>query len=255
MTGPGNNGRAIRKIAVAFDPACCTPALLDVAAAFATSLGAELEALFVDDPDISRLSRLPFGRIIQPTSGKAEMFDHAAMQSRRAGPVARTRTVLRHMSQLHRFAYSVRELPGRALIDVATECTAELLVVASFHGKFGGARHVDEDAQHVAAQSTRSVLLVSQFPISTQRILVVADDNAVGLRALDIATRVGGPVGADGKNGAVRMTPGADDSATLAGRIRDASPTLVVIGLADRALQSALQEQFRQEEFSLLTVR
>ena len=146
MNSRGGDGGEIRKVAVAFDPACGSPDLLHAASELAASLGADLEALFIDDQDISRLSRLPFGRIVEPLSGKSEIFDDAAVRSRRAGPLARSRAILRDLSRRHRLAFSVRELPGMALADAASSSTAELIVVASFHLKFGGGRTIDRGA-------------------------------------------------------------------------------------------------------------
>ena len=166
MTGSEEKGREIRKIAVAFDPVCGVPGLLETAAEFAALFGAELEALFVDDPDMTRLSQLPFGRTIELTSGKAERFDALALAQGRAGPAARIRATLRSLAQLHRFAYTVRELHGRALMEATGESTAELLVVASFHGKFGGTRHVRQSlsGRTVRGRPERSLSTASRRP-------------------------------------------------------------------------------------------
>ncbi|MEX2453171.1 MAG: hypothetical protein WD470_00615 [Rhodospirillaceae bacterium] len=250
MRGPG-----IRKIAVAFDPACGAPALLEAAAQIAAALGAELEALFVDDADIIRLSQLPFGRMVMLGSGKAERFDEPALASRRAGHAARTRTILRQLSRLHSFAYTVREMHGRALVDAASETTAELLVVAAFHAKFGGARHVDEDAVRIAAASPRSVLLVSRFPVSAHGILAVTDESEIGRRATEIAARVARRSPFASGMGIERLTVGGQDEAAMVSAIRAAAPTLVVLGIADRALMARLQQTLQDDGISLLTVR
>ena len=255
MNGPADNGRYIRKIAVAFDPACATPALLEAAADLAVSFGAELEALFVEDPDIARLSQLPFGRIARPMSGKLETFDAPALLSMRAGPTARFRAALRQLAEARRFAYSVHEVRGRALAEAATESEAELLVIASFHGKFGGARSVDEEARQFAAISPRSVLLASQLPISTHRLLVVADESERGTRAEAIARAIlrRDPLHDAPEIG--RMVPESKDAAALAERIRAASPTLVIVGLSDAAFISALFDLLSGDGISLLIVR
>ncbi len=131
MTSPDRTYREIRKIAVAFDPSCAAPALLEAAADLAVSFGAELEALFVEDSDMARLSQLPFGRIARLSSGRMETFDTAARLSMRAGPAAKYRDALRRLAEARRFAYSVREVAGLALAQAANESTAELLVVSS----------------------------------------------------------------------------------------------------------------------------
>lgn len=255
MSGSEEEGRVIRKIAVAFDPVCGAPGLLETAAEFAALFGAELEALFVDDPDMTRLSQLPFGGTIALASGKAEPFDALALVQGRAGPAARIRATLRSLAQLHRFAYSVRELHGRALTEATGESTAELLVVASFHGKFGGTRHVDEEAIGFAAASLRSVLLISQYPVSARRTVLVTDDSEIGHRAAAIAGRMSppDPVGA----GLQLRWPGeaASDPDAVAAEIRSLSPTLVVIGLADSGRAAALRERLQGDGLSLLIVR
>lgn len=255
MSGRGEDSHGIRKVAVAFDPACASPALLLAATEVAASLGADLEALFIDDPDIARLSRLPFGRIIEPLSGKSVLFDDAAIRSRRAGPLARSRAALRDMAKRYRLAYSVKELPGVSLADAPGQSTAELFVIASFHAKFGGMRTVDRDAWDIAAQSAGSVLLVSHLPVSTRKIVVVTDDSLAGRHAVAVAARLVRrnapaetlPVG--------HLAAGGQSAATLVGKILSMSPTLVIVGLQDAPLTAALQEMSVTETFSLLTVR
>lgn len=255
MNGRGEDIREIRKVAVAFDPACASPALLHAATEFAVSLGADLEALFIDDQDIVRLSRLPFGRIVELISGRSEVLDDASISARRAGPRARSRAVLRELSKRHRLTYSVRELPGRGLADAANESTAELFVVASFHSKFGGDRTIDRDAWDIAAQSAGSVLLVSHLPVSTRKIVVVSDDSAAGHRAVAVAARLVRrnapadtlPVG--------RLDPIGQRAGELVGKVLDMAPTLVIVGLEDASLTAALLERSGGEAFSVLTVR
>lgn len=255
MTAGGSRRGAFRKIAVAFDPACVAPALLDVATELAVSFDAELEALLVDDPDIARLSRLPFGRIFEPLSGRAEKLDSEAVRTRRAGPLARTRAALRRVSEMNRVTCSVRELPGLALIDATTKSNAELFVMASFHGKFGGTRAIDPDALQAAIQSRGSVLLVSQLPVMTQRVLIIADDSPLGDRAGEIARRIAerDPLGAASPIG--RLTIDGQGMDTVINRIASLSPTLVVIGLSDASVVTALHDRLEHDAFSVLTVR
>lgn len=247
--------RQIRKVAVAFDPACSAPALLEAATQLAISLGAELEALMVDDPDIARLSQLPFGRLFELHSGKAELFDISAVRSRRAGPLARTRATLRRMAAMHRVTCSVRELPGLALIDATMQSNAELFVIAGFHGKFGGARSIDRDAIRTAVESRGSVLLVSQFPVETRRILVVTDDGPLADRAAAIARRIAqhDPLGEAALAG--RLSLDGLDLDAIISRIVSLAPTLVVTGISDDAVVAALHDHFERNPVSVLTVR
>lgn len=251
----GNLQREIRKVAVAFDPACAAPALLDTATELALFFGAELEALLVDDPDIARLSQLPFGRIFEPLSGTAEEFDSAAALSRRAGPKARARAAVRRVAELHCLTCSVRELPGLAMIDATTESDAELFVIAAFHGKFGGGRAIDTDALHTAVQSHGSVLLASQLPVKTQRILVITDESPLGERAAEIAQRIAerSPLGDASLIGRYVLDGEAMDDVTS--RISSLAPTLVVIGLTDASVISELHGGLEHDAFSVLTVR
>lgn len=254
MNARRDDVRDIRKVAVAFDPACASPALLHAASEFAGWLGADLEALIIDDADILRLTRLPFGRIVEPLSGKSMLFDDAAIRSRRAGPLARSRAVLRELSQRHRLSCSVRELPGMALSGAAGESTAELLVIASFHAKFGGDRTIDQDALEIASRSTGSVLLVSGFPLLTRKIAVVSDDSPAGLQAMAIATRLVRET--DLSDAAIeRLDPAGQSAPALVDRISAKSPTLVIVGLQDAEVRTALQEMSGTGSFSVLTVR
>lgn len=255
MSGTDRTHREIRKIAVAFDPSCSTPALLEAAADLAVSLGAELEALFVEDSDMARLSQLPFGRIARLSSGRMERFDTAARLSMRAGPAAKFRIVLRQLAETRRFAYSVREFAGFALAQAANESTAELLVVSSVTGKFGGIPVADEEAIQFAAVLPRSVLLVSRFPVRTDRLCVVSDDSDRGDRADVIATRLAGGRGPAADEGFRHISPDDAPDAELAMRIRDFRPDLLVVGLADAGRISGLLESLKGADLSLLIVR
>lgn len=239
------------KIVVAFDPVCGSPGLLDAAAELAGLLGAELEAMLLDDPDITRLSTLPFGRMIELSSGKTGAFDVSALRAARAGRAARSKAVLRQLSQLHRCVYSVQDLPGGVLADIEESSSAELIVVAAFHGKFGGMRNVDDEAVRLAIQSLRSVLLVAQLPVSTQNILVVADDSPAGERASNLARAI-----AARNHGSVRkIQPDPSNGHGLALKILGLQPTLVVLGLSDSEVISEVQESLKSELFSMLITR
>jgi len=247
--------RIFAKIAVAFDPACSAAGLLEAAADLAVAIDAELEALFVEDPDIQRLSQLPFGRMIHPSSGKAETFDPSSLAARRAGPAARSRAVLRELSRRHPFRYSVREAAGRAFAEAAAELTAELLVLAAFHAKFGFRPELDRDVLSFAAACGRSVLLVSSLPVSTARILLVADDSDAGRRASALATRMSARNVPGGEPMLARMTPDDADSDAIIERIRRERPGLLVIGVADAALAERIRGRLDHETVSVLTVR
>lgn len=245
----------IRTVAVAFDPACTSPALLQAATDLAVWLGADLEALFIDDQDIARLSKLPFGRIFEPLSGKSALLDDSAVRSRRAGPVARSRAVLRELSKRHRLACTIRELPGLALAEATGRSSAELFILSSFHAKYGSGRTIDREALEVASLSAGSVLLVSQLPVSTRNIVVVSDESAAGRRAAALAERLV-LRGAPADTALIgRLNPEGHGAIELIGKVSAMSPTLVIVGLADVSLVAALQEKAGTEPFSVLTVR
>ncbi len=256
MTADNRSG--IRKIAVAFDPGCAAPALLEAAMDLAISLGADLEALLVDDPDIARMSQLPFGRIFDLHTGKAAIFDKRAVQTRRAGPLALARATMRRTAERRRVFCSVRELPGIGLIDATLKSNAELFVIAGFHAKFGGARSVDRDAVQAAAGVRGSVLLVSQLPVETRHILVVADAGPLGERAAGIARRIarrGSPAGAAQVDRIEVGAGGHENFDAVLDRVLSATPTLVVTGLSDGAAVSTLHERLGLNSISVLTVR
>jgi hypothetical protein len=255
MSDGGDDIHEIRTVSVAFDPVCTSPALLQAATDLAVWLGADLEALFIDDQDIVRLSKLPFGRMFEPLSGKSILFDDAAVRSHRAGPVARSRAVLRELSKRHRLACSVRELPGLALAEATGKSSAELFILSSFHAKFGSDRTIDREALEVAPLSAGSVLLVSQFPVSTRSIVVVGDDSAAARRAVALAERLV-LRGASADTALIgRLNPEGQRAPELIAKVSAMSPTLVIVGLADASLVAGLQEKAGTEPFSVLTVR
>tara|TARA_R110000868_G_scaffold4155_7_gene25251 strand:- start:3567 stop:4064 length:498 start_codon:yes stop_codon:yes gene_type:complete len=165
---------------------------------------------------------------------------------------------MRRTAERRRVFCSVRELPGIGLIDATLKSNAELFVIAGFHAKFGGARSVDRDAVQAAAGVRGSVLLVSQLPVETRHILVVADAGPLGERAAGIARRIarrGSPAGAAQVDRIEVGAGGHENFDAVLDRVLSATPTLVVTGLSDGAAVSTLHERLGLNSISVLTVR
>jgi len=140
-------------------------------------------------------------------------------------------------------------------MDATTKSNAELIVIADFHGKFGGARSVDRDAVQIDVEWRGLVLLVSQLPVETRRILVVADDSPLAGRAEAIAQRIAqrDPLGDAALIGRFDLDGEAFDD--IIGRIVSLAPTLLVTGISDSAVVAALHERLEWNPVSVLTVR
>ncbi|MGB0629827.1 MAG: hypothetical protein ACPGRZ_03960 [Alphaproteobacteria bacterium] len=242
-------------MAVAFDPACVGPALLEVSSRLANSLGAELEALLLVDEDMSRFSELPFGRMFEPHSGKVEQFDSSALRSHRAGALARTRATLKRLADSHRVTCTLREFSAAALVETSAATGGELLVIASRHTKFGGRPSIDMDAVRIAVDSSRSVLLVSDLQAMSRVVVVVRDQTPVGERAKLIAEMIAASEALDEDGEASEISAGDDGVETLAARIESLRPTLLVIGLEDAEKAGALHDRVSSETCSVLFVR
>jgi hypothetical protein len=73
------SARVPRRIVVALDTGSLSRAAIEAAARLAIGLGADLEALFVEDTSLRRLAELPFARELGNTSGQARRFDVAEL--------------------------------------------------------------------------------------------------------------------------------------------------------------------------------
>lgn len=255
MSAPSPPQREIRKVAVAFDPVCAGPALLEIGSRLASSLGAELEALLLVDEDMSRFSDLQFGRMFEPHSGKSAQFDRSALNTHRAGALARTRAMLRRLSENHRMTCTAREFSAASLVETSAATSGELLVIASRQTKFGGRASVDTEAVRIAVHSARSVLLVSDQQSMSRHVVVVRDQSPVGQRASLIAQVIAASEGLDDDGLASEISVGGEDAGALADRIKSLRPTLLVMGLKDAETAGALHDRIDNSTCSVLFVR
>jgi hypothetical protein len=159
-------GVSRQRITLALDALNCEAALIETAAALATVLGAELDALFVEDADIYAVAGLPITQEISLASACArEISEQGVTESVRA----LVREAERHF----------RSSAGRGRFEVKRARRSEAL------GEACG--QVDLVLLLPAARS----LLRSRLPVTqAMRVRVLCDSTPGSSRALDIAARL-----------------------------------------------------------------
>jgi nucleotide-binding universal stress UspA family protein len=119
-----NTPAPIRRVLLALDAAGLDAEAFEAASALAARLGAELEALFVEDDDLARLAALPFARQLGLSSATRRPLLHGDIERAwRAGAV-RARTALSQAAARHqvRWSFQVRRgETGAVLVQLAAQ--------------------------------------------------------------------------------------------------------------------------------------
>jgi hypothetical protein len=195
-------GFAVRRILAAFSPATASGAALESAVEVAARLGAELEALFVEDEGLLSLAELPVvrqvrlhgpsGQVVLRTDLERDLRAHAARASRR----------LREAAARRQIRCSVRVTRGRmASVVTAAARDVDLLILECLSRPFGRETRVELAARAVIGQAGRSVLLVPPNRAPGPPVHVVVEHGPDALAAVRaaimLATRWDGPLVVD----------------------------------------------------------
>ena len=184
MTIPGPE-KPIRRVLVALDASSPTPAALETAAALADRLGADLEALFVEDVDLLRAAALPFAGLVSVAGGAALAPETIPAAVRALGERARAALAAVASASLR---WTFRVARGRVEVEVLQAAGgADLLVLGGARGALGG-----RGGATAAAVATRAALPVLVLGASGRPypLIVAWDGSASAEAALDLAVRL-----------------------------------------------------------------
>ncbi len=252
--------QAIRRILVALDGSDESLAAVDAAVALAAHLGAELEALFVEDIDLLRLAELPCARVISLARLELEHTDRAHMERRLRLRAARAEgAVLRRAGTLGVHA-TFRSVRGEVAPEVLTAATtADLLSLGRAGPSPTGHNRLGSTLQ-AALASGRPLLVAGRRPHSGRGLLAAYDGAGSSQRALDLAAELASSVGQPLTVVIVAGTPAeagqlageahalldslgvhadmlyawAEPAPALLASARRLRPALLVLGLSDR---------------------
>jgi len=162
---------------------------LAAAATLAARLGAHLEALLVEDPDLLRAASLPAAFQLAAPSGAPRPVDRDAIEAELRAVAARAREALaaavRPLGLSSSFAVARGE-PWREVVEAARR--ADLVVLVD-RGPAGRGPAV---LPRVAALARSSVLVLRRGAAVGARLVVAHDGSPASDRALDLAAALAG---------------------------------------------------------------
>lgn len=104
----------IRRVLLALDTVAHDTEAFEAASLLAARLGAEIEALFVEDADLARLAALPFARELGLSSATRRPLRHGDIERAWRAEALRARSALSQAAARHRVRWSFRVLRGQA---------------------------------------------------------------------------------------------------------------------------------------------
>ena len=204
---PPDTGFAIRRIMVALDSSPHANSALEAAVALAQQLHAELEGIFVQDADLTKLAALPVGREIQFLTGEGRKFTTEELDAQNSEQELCAKRAMAAAAGRARVSHAFRVVRGRVNAEVINAAAgADLLIVGIGSTSPGGRTRLGGTARAMAEQAPLSVLISKPGARRIGRPLVIYDGSAGAERALEAAMRIFGT----GENGIAVLIDSAD---------------------------------------------
>jgi nucleotide-binding universal stress UspA family protein len=188
----------IRRILAAFGPSTASPAALEGVVEVAARLGADLDALFVEDVRLLELAELPVARQVSLHGGRSQTLVRRDLE-RELGALARQaeRRLAEAASRRHvRCSFKVTRGQVSAEVTAAAAGT-DLLILECVSRPLGREARVEVAVRQMVAEAQRSVMLVPPAGRPTGSVHVLLEDHQGGDRLLqaarELASRYGGP--------------------------------------------------------------
>jgi len=180
----------IRRILLALDAGADSAVSLDVMAALAAELDAELNALFIEDEELLRLARLPFaGELGLMSASRRPLSDVELERTLRAQAARRQRQLeaTATRSQL-RWSFQVRR---GALLTCVAEAAAEAdIVTVSLSADPAQRWHEASRVQRMLARAARPFLVLPSGAVPRPPFAVVYDGGDAARRTLRLAAQL-----------------------------------------------------------------
>ena len=188
---PGPSELAVRRILIAFGASTASGRALEGAVEFAARLGAELEALFIEDIDLLRLAELPFVRQIRMPAGGGRPIQRLELETELRALARQAERRLADAATRRQIRFSFRTARGQIAAEVTAAAErADLLVLESLSRPFGRETRLEIPVRAVIARVSRSVLLVQPERAPSGPVHVVVEAGAAGARALRVAANL-----------------------------------------------------------------
>lgn len=236
MNAPPAELEAIRRILVALDGSGHSLAALDIAAALAAQLHAELEALFVEDADLLSLADLPCARVTSALLLETERTDRARMERQLRLQAARARANLqRHAGSLGIQA-TFRTVRGKVTAEVLAAAAEADLISLGKAGYDAPGWVRPGSTLRAALEAGRPLLVVESQARLGQGLLVSYDGSNAAMRALLLARDLA--VRTDQRLNVLILTEEPMSAEFLSARVRER--------LADGNVQAHLHHSFEE---------
>ncbi|MCP5370234.1 MAG: hypothetical protein H6907_00750 [Hyphomicrobiales bacterium] len=170
---PGPPARVrYRRVVLALDSSGDGAEALDLIAALAARLGADISGLFVEDIDLLRLAALPGTRVVSTLSRGAGQISPATIERSLRGRMALVRRAMEEAARRRRVSSSFEVRQGRVVTEaVGAAGESDLVVINLARGHVPGGRvqGMGEVAAAFAAGNARALLLLRRGRGSTGR--------------------------------------------------------------------------------------
>jgi len=182
---------AVRRMLLAFGGSTASGGALEAAVEFAASLGAELEALFVEDVDLLRLAELPFVRQVSLHAATGRPLSRSELETDLRALARQAERRLVEAASRRQIRFSFRTARGRPAVEVSAAAEkCDLLVLESLSRPFGREASIELSVRALIARVGRSVLLVPPQRAPAGPVHGLIEAGAGGLRALRVAAEL-----------------------------------------------------------------
>ncbi|MGD2145993.1 MAG: universal stress protein [Anaerolineae bacterium] len=184
-------GVAIRRILIALDASQHSLAALRAAAVLASSLEAELQALFVEDTNLLRAAGLPMAKELEyPFASHAQMHPKRMERQLRA-QASQARRALASICAREHVEWTFQVVRGSVAAKVIEEAAkADLLCLGRTSRPLVDRRGLGSTARAAATRAERSVLLISHGAPIRPPVVLVYDGSSCAEQALLLASRL-----------------------------------------------------------------
>jgi nucleotide-binding universal stress UspA family protein len=192
-------GFPIRRILAAFGASTASPAALEGAVELAARLGAELEALFVEDADLLTLAELPVVRQVSLHGAPSRPVARIDLERELRVLARQAEKRLAEAATRRQIRCSFKVIRGHVASEVCqAAATADLLMLECLSRPVGRTSRVEVTARAVVARAARSVMLVPPDRAPSGPVHVVLEEGSRAdpllQAATELARRYGGPL-------------------------------------------------------------
>ena len=180
----------LRRIVVALDASAHSHAALEVAVMLALRLRAEIQAVFVEDINLLRLTELPFAREVRFGQAGAHPVQSDDVQRGLRARAAVLRRAVEDVAEQSKVSSTFRVVRGAVVGEVlAAALEADLLALGRLGHAVARRGRLGSTAQAAVARAASAVLLVHPA-MENGPVLLLFDGSAAAARALELAAEV-----------------------------------------------------------------